>query len=371
MRIAFALRRFAPDGGTGRYASALARSLLEQGHEVSVICMEHNLAPELEPWLDGALRLERLGVPRLGSLFTMSAFASGARRAVLRLQPDVSLALGRVPGLDVYRAGGGCHAAFLDTLPSWRHSLRHHRELALDRASVLGALRVVANAPLPGHQLVQRYGLDRERLVVIPNGVDTRRFRPDLRAREEIRGELGLAEGAPLVLLLGAGFARKGLETAIRATATIPGAVLVAVGGDRNTAGYRRLATRLGLRLELVGARRDPERWLAAADAMLLPTRYDAAANAVLEAMAVGVPPLTSGANGAAAFLPEPWMAVEDPRDATAFGQALARALEDRGLPGRCREAALAMSWSRSCEAMTALLREVAEDERRHPGGHP
>ena len=370
MKIAFALRRFAPDGGTGRYAHALARSLLDGGHEVCVICMDHSDDPSLAPWRGGRLQLEVLSVPRIGSWYTMPAFARGARRAVERLAPDASLALGRVPGLDVYRAGGGCHAAYLDTVPGRRRSLRHRRELALDRAVVLGARWVVANAPLPGRQLLDRYGLEPHKLAVIPNGVDTERFRPDPASRMSVRAELGADDATPLVLFLGAGFERKGLSTAIRAAATIPGALLVAVGGDRSVRPYRRLAEELGLRLELVGARHDPERWLAAADAMILPTRYDSAANAVLEALAAGVPAVTSAANGAAAFLPEPWLCVDDPRDHAGFAAVLARALEDRGLPGRCRDAAMAMTWSRSCDAMTALLHGLAQ--RKHTlGGDP
>jgi len=370
MKIAFALRRFAPDGGTGRYGHALARSLLTDGSEVTVVCMEHSVGASLEPWLGGRLRLQVLSVPRLGSLFTMSAFAHRARAAVHALEPDASLALGRVPGLDVYRAGGGCHASYLDTVPGWRWSLRHRRELALDQAVVLGARRVVCNAPLPGRQIVERYGLDPARLAVIPNGVDTERFCPDAAARAACRRELAVEDGRPLVVFLGAGFHRKGLETAIHATAGIPAAVLAVVGGDRGTRLYRRLASELGLRLELLGSRSDPERWLAAADAMILPTRYDSAANAVLEALACGVPAITSGANGAASFLPEPWLAVDSPRDAVGFTAALARALEDPALPGRCREAAVAMTWQKSCDAMTSLLRDMA-DEGRVPGGDP
>ncbi len=367
MKVAFALRRFAADGGTGRYAHALARSLLEAGHEVSVICMEHSVEPSLSPWRGGALRIQRVAVPRIGSWYTMPAFARAARRAIARAGVDVSLALGRVPGLDVYRAGGGCHASYLDTVPGWRWSLRHHRELALDRAVVLGARRVVANAPMPGRQLVQRYGLDPERLAVIPNGVDTARFRPDAQARASLRRELGLEGDRALLLFLGAGFERKGLATAIRASARIEGACLVALGGDRSTGPYRRLASELGCDLRLVGARPDPERWLAAADAMLLPTRYDSAANAVLEAMAAGTPPVTSGANGSAAFLPEPWQVVQDPQDAAGFAAASRRALDDASLAGRCREVAGAYSWRKSCEAMTELL--VALAHRDHVVG--
>jgi len=369
VKIALALRRFAPDGGTGRYAAALARSLLDAGCEVHVICMQSQLEPAVADRLGRSLHVHRLRIPRLGSVVTMQAFAARARGEVRRLGPTVSLALGRIPGLDVFRAGGGCHAAFLDTLPGWRLSLRHQLELRLDRSAARTARRVVANAPLPAQQLCRRYRLAAERVEVIPNGVDAARFRPDPAARELLRGELQVEPGQALVLFLGSGFARKGLTTAIEASAQRAGAVLVAVGADRGVARYRRLAERLGLRLVLAGARPDPERFLAAADLMLLPTLYDSAANSVLEAMAAGVVPLTSQANGAAAFVPEPWMAVERPDDAASFARAMHRALAQPELGRACRERALQMSWQESCGRMQRLLQEVAGETRQERGG--
>lgn len=371
MRVACALRRLAPDGGTGRYACRLARSLLDRGHEVLVVCREYDANQALSSREGRGLTVVLPRLPRLGSWYAQGAFARAARARIAAWKPDVSLALGRVPGLDVYRAGGGCHAAYLDTVPGWRLSLRHHRELAMDRQVVLAARRVVANAPLPGRQLVERYGLGPERLTVVPNGVDAERFRPDPEARAALRGELGLEAGGRLVLFLGAGFVRKGLETAIEAVRDVDDVVLVAVGGDRGTSRFRRLAGRRGVRLVLAGARPDPERWLSAADAMLLPTRYDAAANAVLEAMAAAVPPITSAANGAAAFLPEPWLVVPDAHDGRAFRDALKRALGEPGLGARCRERALRNDWERSCAVMIGILEEVAGSGWRNAGGTP
>ncbi|MFH1466791.1 MAG: glycosyltransferase family 4 protein [Pseudomonadota bacterium] len=371
LKVAIALRRMAADGGTGGYATALARSLLEGGHEVAVICMESALEPELEARVGRGLAMVRVRVPRLGSLVSMPAFARAARAAVVASRPDVSLALGRVPGLDVYRAGGGCHAAYLQTLPGWWASPRHHVELALDRGAVLGARRVVANARGPGEQLVARYGLDRARLVVIHNGVDAGRFRPRPELRAETRAELGLSTQARLAVFLGAGFRRKGLDLAIRALARVPGLALVALGGDRGTARYRRLAARLGVTLRLVGARPDPERYLGAADLMILPTRYDSAANAVLEGMAAGLPVITTVANGAAELLPHPWLAVDDPEDVTGLAAAVTRALGTPGLGELCRAAALEYPWSRATGAMIRSLEEVAGSPDRPRGERP
>lgn len=368
MRVCLALRRFAPDGGTGRYTTHLARWLVERGHVVHVLCMEAappspgsaTLHPE-------HLVVKPLSVPRLGSTLTMLLFARAVRRAVGEVGADVSLSLARIPGLDVYRAGGGCHDAYLDTVPAWWLSPRHHVERRLDRMTVLGAARVVANAPMPRDELVTRYGLPADRVVVIPNGVDARRFRPDPVARAAIRKELDVGPDREVVVFLGAGFQRKGLDVAIDAVATRPGVVLACVGGDRTRAPWRRRAERRGVDLRLLGARPDPERVLAAGDVLLLPTRYDSAANAVLEAMACGLPVLTSATNGAAAFLPEPWMVIPRADDVDAFARGLGRALEERSVGARCRDVAEGMTWDRSIRAMGDVLESVIPErgERR------
>ncbi len=359
MKVAIVVRRHASDGGTGRVSVTLARGLLERGHEVHVLCMESATAavPGPEP------QVHRLCVPRLWNPVSVSAFALLARRAVRRLDPDVSLGLARVPGLDVHRAGGGCHRAYLDTVPGWRFTIGHPLVLALDRAAVRGARIVLANAPMPARQLVERYGLDPSRARVVPNGVDADRFRPDRRARQEVRRELGVPESATVALFLGCGFRRKGLSTALGAVARVPGLSLWVAGGGR-VGPWVRLARRVGAEARFLGHRPDPERLLAAADVLILPTRYDAAANAVLEAMASGVPAITSRADGASAFLPEPWLAVEDPADMDGFALAVARALCIPGLGDRCRAVAEAMPWRAAIDAIEAVLGEAAQARR-------
>jgi UDP-glucose:(heptosyl)LPS alpha-1,3-glucosyltransferase len=245
-------------------------------------------------------------------------------------------------------------------VPGWWISPRQHVELALDRGAVLGARRVVANAHLPGEQLVARYGLDRARLTVIHNGVDAARFQPRPDLRSALRAELALPADARLAVFLGAGFLRKGLDVAVRAVARVPGLALAAIGQDRRTVPYRRLAADLGVPLRLLGHRPDPERYLGAADALILPTRYDAAANAVLEGMAAGLPVVTTAANGAAELLPLPWMVVGAPGDVPGLAAALTRALEEPSAGALCREVAMQYPWGRSCSAMSRLLEEVA-----------
>ena len=128
-------------------------------------------------------------------------------------------------------------------------------------------------------------------------------------------------------MFLGSGFERKGLAFALKALARLKHGTLLVAGSDR-ASHYKALAGRLGLdeRVCFLGPRRDPERLLAAADCLVLPTIYDPCANSCLEALCAGVPVVTTRANGASEMIQPGTSGVvlEDPADA----KGLARAVE-------------------------------------------
>jgi UDP-glucose:(heptosyl)LPS alpha-1,3-glucosyltransferase len=115
--------------------------------------------------------------------------------------------------------------------------------------------------------------------------------------------------------------------------------------------------------VRFLGPRSDVESVYAAADALILPTRYDAFANATLEAAASGLPVLTSGTNGASALLAPGAIVVEDPEDVAGF----AAGLDELGDPARRselaragRDVALGQSWLAHVAALRRLYRRIA-----------
>jgi UDP-glucose:(heptosyl)LPS alpha-1,3-glucosyltransferase len=279
---------------------------------------------------------------------------------------------------DVYRAGGGSHADYLAR--SHRPLGRALRRLSPRHAVLLGIERRVfsdphqviqCNSEMVQAQIARRYGVPSQRLVVIPNGVDLDRFHPGRRRSEgaRLRVDLGVGRG-PVWLLVGSGLRRKGLDTALRALARgrSRDAELWVAGRDR-VEPWRARATELGVagRVRFLGQRADVESLYAAADALLLPTRYDAFANATLEAAAAGIPVVTSGANGAADFVREAGRVVQDPSDVAGFADAL-DALADparrASLGRRARETAEGLSWERHVEALRGLYRGVRARSR-------
>ena len=145
------------------------------------------------------------------------------------------------------------------------------------------------------------YGVAPERIEVIPYPItvqpSAREGRP-----EELRSSLGLPAGCPVILFMGHEFERKGLLEAVEALPGLePEAHLVVVGGGDRTP-FAATAERIDVahRVHFVGATMAPERFLGAADVLLHPSREDVWGMAVLEAMAFGLPVVTSAVTGAA-----------------------------------------------------------------------
>jgi UDP-glucose:(heptosyl)LPS alpha-1,3-glucosyltransferase len=214
-------------------------------------------------------------------------------------------------------------------------------------------------------EIARRFGVPDSRLRVIPNGVDSDRFRP--RDAGEAREALGVPreQPGPVWLLAGSGLRRKGLDTAIAALAASSGKAELWVAGGDAPEPWQALATRLGVadRVRFLGPRSDMEHIYPAADALLLPTRYDAFANVCLEAAACGLPVVTSRHNGSAEAIGDGAIVVDDAEDVAGFASALERmAAPDvrRELGERALAAARACSWARHVEQLRALYRDVA-----------
>lgn len=367
LRIALVIERFEPDaGGVEGVAWRVAHGLARAGDEVHVVARRFAGASDL--------RLHRAPAPSFWQPLRVLAFSRAAARVAAGLHCDVVHSFSRTRRQQVYRAGGGSHADYLDRRhPGWSGRLRrltprHAVLLSIERTVFADPGQVIqCNSGMVREELARRYGIPDGRLVVIPNGVDLARFHPRRRNGEglRIRTDLGVG-GRRVWLLVGSGWARKGLDTALAALAAgaSPDAELWVAGRDAPEP-WRRRAERLGLgaRVRFLGVRTDTEALYAAADALLLPTRYDAFANVCLEAAAAGLPVVTSAANGAADALGEGAWVVSDPEDAAGFARAL-EALERpeererRGRAGRAR--AETLGWDAHIEALRALYARLA-----------
>jgi UDP-glucose:(heptosyl)LPS alpha-1,3-glucosyltransferase len=135
-----------------------------------------------------------------------------------------------------------------------------------------------------------------------------------------------------MVLLVGTGFRRKGVDTLLEIWRREPpaGAALVVVGNDQHLATRRREARELCGPVLFTGPRRDVERFYAAADLFALPSLHEGCPVAILEALATGLPVVTSRTTGAPELLTGPLadLLVDDPRDGNAVAARLRLGLD-------------------------------------------
>jgi UDP-glucose:(heptosyl)LPS alpha-1,3-glucosyltransferase len=170
---------------------------------------------------------------------------------------------------------------------------------------------------------------------VVYNGTDVERFHPrNRRYREEIRRRHGISNEF-VILFVSNNFRMKGLGFLMKALARIKreghsSFKLLILGRDRQKP-YLRLARKLGLSKEVVfaGSTDEPEKYYGAADLLVHPTFYDACSLTVLEAMASGLPVITTLSNGASGVIgPEEGRVIRDPKNAEELKEAVRYFLE-------------------------------------------
>jgi len=152
--------------------------------------------------------------------------------------------------------------------------------------------------------LLRYYGIPDNKIRTIYNGVDTAVFRPDVRQHSErIRASLSLQPDAPLLLFASMDFEGKGLRAILAALKVMrerQAHLLVLGAGPIQR--FKRIACRfcVGNRVVFAGRVSNIQEYYGAADLALLPTVYEPFPNVNLEAMACGLPVLTTMTAGGA-----------------------------------------------------------------------
>ena len=314
MKIAIIRQRYNPFGGAERFVERALGALAGEGAEVTLITRNWDGAPR-----EGFRQITcDPSYSRLlgGRAARDRSFAAAAQAEMARGGFDITQSHERIPGCMIFRAGDGVHAAWLDHRArilgpvqrvTQRWSPYHRYVLAAERAMFAHpALRaVICNSQMVADEVVRYYGVSRDKLQVIYNGVDTDAFHLGLAGehRWATRLAAGIPNDVPVLLFVGSGFERKGVPQLLRAAARMQraDARIVIVGADRKLKAMQQLSEGLGLsrRVLFTGPLKDVRPWYGAADGFVLPTLYDPCPNAVLEALACGLPVVTSTTCGA------------------------------------------------------------------------
>lgn len=246
-----------------------------------------------------------------------------------------------------------------------RHSLWH---LWLDRWTRHLVDRHVCVSQSVADFSVRQVGLPRDRVVVIPNGID-----PQIASVAPIDlTELGIPSGSRAITFVGRLEPQKGLlwllETAVDWLPRVPDCDLLLVGSGKQRETLLRKARHLGIadRVHLAGWRADVPEILAASRMLVLPSRWEGMPNVVLQAMAVGLPVLATEAEGTKELLDELSGSQTAPYGATqVFAEKLVAIISDpaeaeRLATGNRQRAVAAFSLARMVEAYENLWESLA-----------
>lgn len=383
MKIALVIEHFdRRRGGAETWTCDFAQALLLAGHEVHVV----------------ARSVERLGVGREVVSHVVSGtsrlgFAAAAEAELRRHTFDAIHDMGSGWYCDVLHPHGGSRrASFERTLqlaPAWQrpwkraaaHILPRYTEFArLTQRQYAAPRRLfLAVSQMVARDLQRWHQVPSEQIRLIYNGVDTERFSPDHRTkyREAMRQRLHIEPDETLLLIVAHNFQLKGVPTLLRALGhlrrTGAAARLVVVGGKR-TRGAEQLAERSGVApyVTFAGAIDDPVPYYAAADVYVQPTFYDPCSLVALEALASGLPVVTSVFNGAGELITSgaEGLIQHDPADDVELARLLLPLVErdaQQSMGTTARALALRHTWQHNVRAIVEVYGSLTQPTGTQP----
>lgn len=299
MKLALIRRQFAATGGAELYLQRLFAGLAGAGHEL------HLLA---EAWTRPPAGVTIHALPAAGTRAEKPRrFAEAVARELARQHFDCVFSLERTVRQDVYRAGDGVHRVWLERrrqfAPWWKKPFvglgAFHRNLMALEAQTFdpaNTRHVIVNSDMVRREILAHFPFPAGRIHLVRNGVEVARFQSGRRA--ETRARFGVKEDEFLLLFVGSGWERKGLGFVLNALARAPQLKLLVVGKGRQPFAPAQ-------NVIFAGAMTDVENACAAADLFVTLPIYEPSANVVAEALAAGLPVVTSANNGAAEIIQE------------------------------------------------------------------
>ncbi|MFO1485090.1 MAG: glycosyltransferase family 4 protein [Verrucomicrobiaceae bacterium] len=323
MKLALIRRQFSATGGAELYLQRLLAALVAAGHQTHLFA---------EKWQGQAKDVQFHAVPVDGSRAERPLrFAEEVSRALQMTGFDCVFSLERTLSQDVYRAGDGLHRVWLERrrqfAPWWKRALVgfgafHRNMLALEERTFdpENTKHVIVNSEMVRDEIARHFpAFPQERIHLVRNGVDVKRFQNA--DRKAARKRFGLKEDDFVLVFVGSGWERKGLPWLLQfmaARSDDPSLKLLVVTRDR-------MRGKIPPNVVLTGPLSDVETAYAAADVLTFLPIYEPCSNVVTEALAAGIPAITTSFNGASELIDSGinGHVLDDPTDFATLGQCL------------------------------------------------
>jgi UDP-glucose:(heptosyl)LPS alpha-1,3-glucosyltransferase len=387
MRLALNFYRVDPkNGGAETYVRDLCHRLVRAGHRVDLYA---------NSWRDDALPPQvgrvRVEAPGLTAWQRIWHFAQNSESALREAEYDCTVGFIKTWYHDVIIPQGGVIGASLEYNsrrfpPGWQRTAYRwakranpkdwvYRSIERKQYRLAQPFRVVAVSHMVRQHLERYHGVPRSSIRVIPNAIDADRLAvPDpIAVGREFRREHRLADDDLVALFVGHNFWLKGLKPLLlalhdrqsRSASARPIHLLVCGGG--RTAPFRRLIDRLRLTetVHLIGFAPDIRACYWASDFLVLPTYYDPCSLVVFEALACGLPVITTACNGASELITDgqEGFVVSSPIDHASLADRMELMANDTSrseMSARAARLGRAQSFDNHIARLLALFEEVA-----------
>lgn len=366
-RIAIMLPCFSRYGGVEQFGYSLAEILARRGHAVDFICNRQDADP---PSGVHIRKVRRVGPFKILKVLSFALLAEKERQ---RGKYDCVIGLGKTLRQDIMRVGGGpakkyrqcmenAHRGAARLRLKLRHALYPHHifDHWLETKRYRPKVRIVAVSHMMRDYVAECFGL--ENIEIIYNKPDFTRFYPPAeKERARAREHYGIAPEALAIGHAGTNYAIKGTAHLIRALALLPETYHLYVAGGRKHDALDHLAATLGItqRVHFLGRVNDMPGFLQAMDMFALPTFFDPCSNAVVEALATGLPTLSSVYNGSSHFLPDEHV-IQNPSDARNMADILLK-LGDQAARNKESGTRSAFTWPEDLPAGVEAFADYVE----------
>ena len=285
-------------GGAERYCLSLIKGLKQYNH--NVIFMGNYCDDEVKKYAQ-FIKVENIN---WGSSISNLSFHTYIQNNLKRYKNYKVYSLARTYPVNIYRVTDPLHIHHINI--NYNHgikkiwtniSIRHKLLLHLELKTIKTAKRIITISNLDKKLVTKYYNVDPQIIRVIYNGVDQKLFNPKVKIfRNEIRQKLGIDSDITCYLFPSMDFKRKGLDVLLTALSHITFPFVLLVAGSGPIKKYKHKAKELGIsdKVLFLGRYKDINKLYGACDLMVLPTTYDPFGNVHLEALACGVPVITT-----------------------------------------------------------------------------
>jgi len=374
MKIAILRKKYTFHGGAEGFSQSLITQLSGAGHEVHIYAIAWTGEPPARN-----VYFHKVPAVTFNSFLRDLTFALSSKRQVARDHYDVIQSHDKTLYQDIYRAGDGCHIEWLRQ--RWRRTglfgrlsmllnPYHWLILGLER-SIFKKHRyrkIMAISEMVKRNIIEHYGVPADDIVVIYNGVDLERFHPKNkeRYRQEVRRQYGVTDTEFVTLFVGSGFERKGVKYLLEAAELLDVPVTIMIVGKGSEEKFRH-----GVRKQRVifcGPQKQIERYYAAADAFVFPTIYEPFGNVHLEALASGLPVITTKNSGASEVIEQGrnGFVVKTPEDIRAIAEGMQKLLDRdllRAMAGEARRTAEKFTFERYTGEIMGLYSGIMKEK--------